>query len=523
MDRYLPGVDTLKIRHNLQPCELYELALKENGTCIASSGALVSYSGKKTGRSPSDKRIVKTDNTKNIWWGKNSPNIPLDKEIFQINKETAIDFIKMQDNIFVFDGFAGWDEKYRIKVRVISTRAYHSLFMRNMLIRPTEEELKNFGEPDYVIYNAGAFPSNSKLRGHTSKTCIALDLDDKEVVILGTEYAGEMKKGVFTIMHYLMPMKGILSLHSSANVSKVDGSVSIFFGLSGTGKTTLSADKNRLLIGDDEHCWTDDGVFCIEGGCYCKVIGLSKKSDPEIYNAIRYGTLMENVVLNDKREVDFNDVSITQNTRASYPISYIKDSVMPCVGGHPTNIIMLCCDSFGIVPPVSKLTKEQAMYYFISGYTAKLSGTVDGIDEPVATFSPCFGKAFLVWHPMKYARLLAEKMQKHNTSVWLLNTGWIGGNYHEGKRCPLRYTRAIIDSIHNGSLAKETYETLPIFNLKIPKRCNNVDSKILNPMNGWNDKDLYLKKLSELADMFKENFKNYDNNNMIDILEAGPQ
>jgi len=522
MVKYAENMLQSKIKSNLKTSELYEYALKEKNTCISSSGALVSYSGEKTGRSPSDKRIVKSDTNEKIWWGKNSPNIELSKEVFEINKETAIDYINSCDNIFVFDGFGGWDKNYRIKVRIVSTRAYHSLFMRNMLVRPTKKELASFGEPDYIIYNAGCFPANSKLKGHTSKTCIAFDLDNKEVVILGTEYAGEMKKGVFTIMHYLMPQKNILSLHSSANMS-TDGDVSIFFGLSGTGKTTLSADPNRFLIGDDEHCWTDTGIFNIEGGCYAKCIGLSQKKEPEIFNAIKYGALLENVVLDDDRNVDFNDTTITQNTRVSYPIQYIPNSIIPCIGGHPKNIILLTCDAFGVLPPVSKLTKEQAMYYFISGYTAKVAGTEMGINEPVATFSSCFGSAFLVWHPIVYARLLATKMEQHDTNAWLVNTGWINGEYGRGTRCPLKYTRAIIDAIHDGSLVNEDYETLPIFKLNIPKKCNNVDMEILNPLNTKDDKISYLINLNMLAQRFIDNFKDYDNGDMNDVINAGPK
>jgi len=309
-----------------------------------------------------------------------------------------VDYLNTRQQLFVIDGFAGWDENHRIKVRVVCERAYHALFMHNMLIRPTAEELENYGDPDFVIFNAGRFPANTHTAGMTSKTSVNLSFERKEFVILGTEYAGEMKKGVFTIMNYLMPKKDVLSMHCSANEGK-DGDVSIFFGLSGTGKTTLSADPHRALIGDDEHCWTDEGVFNIEGGCYAKVIDLSAEAEPEIYNAIRFGSILENVVFkNENREVDYTDTSLTQNTRCSYPIEYIPNAKIPCVGGLPSNVVFLTCDAFSVLPPVSKLTPGQAMYHFISGYTAKVAGTEMGVTEPEATFSACFGAPFLVWH-----------------------------------------------------------------------------------------------------------------------------
>ena len=437
----------LKICYNLTPPELYEYALMEEGTLITKEGALAAYSGVKTGRSPKDKRIVYDDKTKDLWWDKSSPNFKIDKNTFLINRESAIGYLNNLDRVFVFDGFAGWDKNHRLKIRVISERAYHSLFMYNMLIRPTEEELKNFGEPDYTIYNAGKFPCNRYNGYMTSSTSIDFDFTRKEIVILGTQYAGEMKKGIFTVMHYLMPLRNVLSLHSSVNESKEDGSVTIFFGLSGTGKTTLSADPDRLLIGDDEHCWTNDGIFNIEGGCYAKCIDLSPQKEPEIYDAIKFGALLENVKVTENREIDFSSTYITQNTRLSYPIHFIKNSKQVCIGHHANNIILLTCDAFGILPPVSKLTKEQAMYYFISGYTSKIAGTEEGIDEPEATFSSCFGEAFIVWDPMVYAKMLSEKMEKHDTKAWLVNTGWIDGKYGEGSRCKLKYTRAIVDSL----------------------------------------------------------------------------
>jgi ATP-dependent phosphoenolpyruvate carboxykinase len=366
---------------------LYEEALySEKGTIITSSGALVTDSGDKKGRSPKDKRIVEEPSTANdIWWG--PVNFKMSENSFMVNRERAIDYLNTREKLFVFDGFAGWDPKYRIKVRVVCARAYHALFMNNMLIRPSPAELADFGEPDFTIFNAGGFPANRFTTGMTSTTSVSLNFHRREMVILGTQYAGEMKKGIFTVMHYMMPRRGVLSLHSSANEGR-DGDVSLFFGLSGTGKTTLSADEHRMLIGDDEHCWSDQGVFNIEGGCYAKTIDLSSEKEPEIFGAIRFGSVLENVVYNpDTRVVDYSDDSKTENTRCAYPIEYIPNAKIPCIGGHPKNIILLTCDAFGVLPPVSKLTPEQAMYHFMSGYTAKIAGTEEGVTEPQATFS----------------------------------------------------------------------------------------------------------------------------------------
>ncbi|KAJ1954889.1 Protein kinase C-like 1, partial [Dispira parvispora] len=425
------GIDYTRthIYHNLSVARLYEDALKyEPGTYMSSTGALITSSGAKTGRSPRDKRIVEEEETvHDVWWG--PVNTKMSERVFRINHERAVDYLNTRERLYVFDGFAGWDPEHRIKVRVVCARAYHALFMRNMLIRPTEEELANYGEPDFTILNAGQFPANRYTTGMTSATSVSISFERREMVILGTEYAGEMKKGIFTVMHYLMPKNGILSLHSSANEGP-DGDVSLFFGLSGTGKTTLSADPHRALIGDDEHCWSDKGVFNIEGGCYAKCIDLSAEKEPEIFNAIRFGSVLENVGFNaESRLVDYCDNSLTENTRCAYPIEYIPNAKTPCVGGHPKNIILLTCDAFGVLPPVARLTSAQAMYHFISGYTAKIAGTEDGITEPTATFSACFGQPFLVWHPVKYASMLAAKMEKHGTHVWLVNTGWNGGAY----------------------------------------------------------------------------------------------
>ncbi len=517
------GIRCPEILRNAPVARLYEEAiLYDKGSAISNAGALVIRSGEKTGRSPRDKRIA--DNPRSsteIWWGE--VNIRLDEGTFHINRERAIDYFNILDRIYVFDGFAGWDPKYRLRVRIICTRPYHALFMQNMLIRPSAEELAEFGEPDYVVMNAGGFPANRHTSQMSSKTSVSLNLEQREFVILGTEYAGEMKKGIFTIMHYIMPKQDVFSMHCSANEGD-EGDVSLFFGLSGTGKTTLSADPRRKLIGDDEHCWTSDGIFNVEGGCYAKAINLTSESEPEIYNAIRFGTVLENVVYDPgTRVVNFDDSSITENTRASYPIEFIENAKIPCVGGHPSNIILLTCDAFGVLPPVTKLTPAQAMYHFISGYTAKVAGTEQGVTEPVATFSACFGAAFLVWHPSRYAELLAEKMQKHSAHAWLVNTGWSGGGYDVGQRIRLRYTRAIIDAIHSGALLSVPVQEDPIFGLQIPMECPEVPSKILLPRDTWAVGEAYDQAAKHLADLFDSNFESYRKGCSREIVEAGPR
>lgn len=517
------GITVQNVIRNIAPAVLYEEALQyEKGAGFSDTGALMIRSGQKTGRSPKDKRIVVHPNSQgNIWWG--SINIGMDEHTFEINHERAIDYLNTRDRIYVMDGFAGWDPKYRIKVRIICTRPYHALFMNNMLIRPTKEELENFGEPDYVIYNAGAFGANRYTDGMTSKTSVDLCFERKQFVILGTEYAGEMKKGVFTIMNYIMPERGVLSMHCSANEGK-EGDVSLFFGLSGTGKTTLSADPNRYLIGDDEHCWTDDGIFNIEGGCYAKAIDLTREKEPEIYGAIKFGTVLENVVFDqDTHAVDYTDTSITENTRAAYPIEYIPNAKVPSMGGHPKNIIFLTCDAFGVLPPVARLSPEQAMYHFISGYTAKVAGTEMGVTEPSATFSACFGAAFMVWHPSKYAELLAENMNKHQAKAWLVNTGWSGGAYGVGERMKLKITRAIIDAIHNGDLDEVEVVVDPRFGFEVPTTCPNVPSEVLIPKNTWQDGDAYEAKANHLAQLFQKNFVQFAEGSSDAIKNAGPK
>lgn len=522
------GITVQPVVRNAVPARLYEEALLyDEGAAIASSGALMLRSGKKTGRSPADKRVVcLPESEDDIWWG--DVNIKLEERAFLINHERAIDYLNTQPRLYVMDGFAGWDTEHRLKVRIICSRPYHALFMNNMLIRPTEAELAEFGKPDFVVYNSGSFPANRYTSGMTSTTSVDVCFERKEMVILGTMYAGEMKKGVFTVMNYLMPKKGVLSMHCSCNQGYVDseasGDVSLFFGLSGTGKTTLSADPNRALIGDDEHCWDDGGVFNIEGGCYAKAIDLSAESEPEIYNAICYGTVLENVVYDEEtRKVDFHDTSITQNTRASYPIEYIDNAKIPCEAEHPANVIFLTADAFGVLPPVAKLTPEQAMYHFISGYTAKVAGTEVGVTEPKATFSACFGAPFMVWHPSKYAELLAQKIERHGSDVWLVNTGWTGGPYGTGKRMSLKHTRAIIDAIHDGSLSDAPTVEDPIFGVAVPTVCAGVPDEILIPRNTWSDPEAYDKQAATLARLFVENFEQFREGSSDAILNAAPR
>ena len=521
IDMSKQGITVSNVVRNASPARLYKLAMPMDAYVPSDAGALIAMSGVKTGRSPTEKRVVKENSTEaDVWWGK--VNIPLSEASFTSLKKDALAFLNGQDRLYVVDGYAGWDPKYRIKVRIICSRIYHALFMHNMLIRPTPEELANFGDPDWVVYNAGEAPANADLEGLTSTTASTLNMKDQEMVIMGTEYAGEMKKGIFTVLNYTLPKAGILSMHCSANEGD-DGETALFFGLSGTGKTTLSADPKRRLIGDDEHGWSKDGIFNFEGGCYAKTINLSKEGEPQIWNAIRFGSVLENVGYDPETyEVDYTDVSITQNTRCSYPVEFIDNVKIPCVGGHPKHVIFLTCDAFGVLPPVSKLTPGQAMYHFISGYTAKVAGTEVGITEPEATFSACFGAAFLVWHPAKYAEMLAEKMNQHGATVWLVNTGWSGGAYGVGSRFKLKHTRAIIDAILDGSLDNAKFETMDVFNLSIPKAVPEVPTEVLSPRSTWADPEAFDRTAKKLAGMFNENFNKYADGASEEIRAAAP-
>jgi len=505
------GVTNKNVVYNPTVAELYEYAMlpehlgstdpKIFNTTITETGALCASSGFRTGRSPKDKRIVEDEITKDtIWWG--SVNIPITHKGYAMNRKRVVDFLNIRPRVFITDGYAGWDETYRLKVRVVSVRPYHALFMKQMLIRaPLDQLKKDFASGvDFSILNGGEFVADPNTENVTGETSVCVNFKDKELAILGSSYAGEMKKGVFGIMHYYMPKQGALSMHASANEGK-NGDTTILFGLSGTGKTTLSTDPARALIGDDEHVWTDKGIFNIEGGCYAKCVNLSREKEPEIFDAVKFGAVVENIkYFADKpRTVNYDDISLTENTRVCYPLESIPGSKIPAVGGHPKNIIFLTCDANGVLPPVSKLNKEQIMYHFISGYTAKVAGTEMGITDPVPSFSACFGEAFLPLHPFTYAKMLAEKVEKHKANVWLINTGWSGGKYGVGKRMSLKITRKILDDIHEGKLEKAEYVTMPGFNLAVPKKIDGVDDQILMPINSWKDKAAYNDQAKKLA------------------------
>lgn len=482
---------------------------------LSSTGALVAYSGEKTGRSPKDKRIVLNKESEDIWWS--DVNRPIDKELYYryVTYARSYMFHHIED-IHIVDAYAGWDPKYRVGVRIYCCNPYHALFMENMLILVNRQEHKDF-EPQLVIYNVGHLsldevPLIRDKDPSLDKTLIALKLSCKlsSMVIYGTEYAGEMKKGVLTYMMWRMPLYNHLTLHSSANVSKTRrGYVTFFFGMSGTGKTSLSTDSNSCLIGDDEHVWTDEGIFNIEGGCYAKCIGLKEDKEPEIFHAIKYGAVLENVVMDeDTRVVDYDDISITPNTRASYPLHFIEDSIIPAIAPHPRNIIFLTCDASGLLPPISKLTPEQAVFFFISGYTSKIPGTEIGVTKPTPTFSACFGEPFLVWSPLRYGELLKHKLEKHGTPVYLLNTGWIEGGYGVGRRIPIKYSRSMVTAIIEDKFT--TFESFPVFDLEIPKDCPNVPSDILNPLHNHPNPTQYLEDLQDLYSQFQENYKRYN-------------
>lgn len=517
------GINIEQVFRNPAPAKLYQNALLyEKGSAISSSGALIALSGEKTGRSPADKRVVEhADSKNNVWWG--DINIPFPEASHDANRQLASNFLNSCERLYIIDGYAGWDQDNQIKVRVITARAYHALFMHNMLIRPTAEQLASFGEPDYTIYNAGQQAADTQVEGVDTTTSVSVSFEKGEIVILGTEYAGEMKKGVFTVMNYLMPLKGNLSMHCSATAETGKERSAVLFGLSGTGKTTLSADPKRELIGDDEHIWTEKGISNIEGGCYAKVIDLSAEKEPDIYQALTFGAVLENVVYDEQHLVDYEDTSITENTRGSYPIEAIKNARIPCLAGQPTDIIFLTCDAFGVLPPVSKLTPAQAMFHFISGYTAKVAGTEVGIVEPEATFSACFGAPFMVWHPTKYAELLAEKMEQHQVNVWLVNTGWAGGAYGVGSRIQLKYSRAIIDAINSGELATAPSTIDERFGFEVITQCSHVPSDILEPRNAWEDKAAFREQANALAEMFAKNFEKYADRANQAIKSATPK
>lgn len=509
--------NTNNVYKNLSVPRLIEEALKRGEGHLTETGALNVYTGKYTGRSPNDKFIVDEPSIHDkIWWGNNKP---IEKEHFE-NLLRQLTAYLQNRNIFIFDGFAGADPKYRLPIRVINEFAYQNLFCRQLFIVPSQDELLNH-KPGFTVICAPGFKADPETDKVNSEAFIIISFEKKLVIIGGSQYAGEIKKSVFSVMNYLMPEAGVLSMHCSANVGE-DGSTALFFGLSGTGKTTLSADPHRYLIGDDEHGWTEEGIFNFEGGCYAKCINLTREKEPQIYDAIKFGSVLENVIIDESTRVpDYDSDKVTENTRAAYPVEFIPGAVIPGVGGHPKTVVFLTADAFGVLPPIAKLSKEQAMYYFISGYTSKLAGTERGITEPQATFSSCFGAPFLPLSPMVYAQLLGEKIEKHNSSVFLVNTGWTGGAYGVGRRMNLEYTRAMIKAALDGDLDSVEYEQDPIFGLKIPKTCPDVPSEILNPRNTWKDKAAYDKTAKKLSESFAENIVKFSDI-ADEVAAAGP-
>ena len=509
------------IYHNLGFDELFEHEKANNEGRIAANGTMMVDTGKFTGRSPKDKYFVhEAPSSQHIAWGK--INQPVAPEIFDELFAEVTEYLSGKD-LYVTDGFCGANEKTRKSVRFVTEFAWQSHFVKNMFIRPTAADLQNF-PPQFTIYNASNLSNKDWERhGLNSEVFVIFNVERNVAIIGGTWYGGEMKKGIFTMMNYWLPIEGILSMHCSANVGK-EGDVCLFFGLSGTGKTTLSTDAARKLIGDDEHGWDEDGIFNFEGGCYAKCIGLRPESEPEIYSAIRRHALLENVVADEDGEIDFDDDSKTENTRVSYPIAHIENHEPTLKAGHPKNIIFLTCDAFGVLPPVSKLTKEQAMYYFLSGYTAKVAGTERGVTEPQATFSSCFGEAFLPLHPTVYAKLLGEKMEKYGVNAYLVNTGWTGGGYGVGKRMSIKATRACVNAILDGSIERSEFEETRWFGLRIPKALPGVDVAVLNPRNAWTDKEKFDATANKLAGMFIENFVKYVVAGAdFDFTQAGPK
>lgn len=501
--------------------QLYEQVLRRQEGFIAHLGPVVVRTGDHTGRSPRDRFIVKEPSTENtIWWG--DVNRPFSPEQFDDLYQKMLAYFQGK-NAFVQNCFAGADHDYRLSVRVITETAWHNLFARNMFIGATEEELAKF-KPDFTVIHAPIFHASPQFDGTNSSAFVLIHFGKRIVLIGGTSYAGEIKKSIFSVLNCLLPPKGVLSMHCSANQGD-GGDVALFFGLSGTGKTTLSSDSSRVLIGDDEHGWSDKGVFNFEGGCYAKVIRLSPTGEPEIYQTTRrFGTILENVWMDmNNRRLDLDNANFTENTRASYPISHIPNASRAGIGGHPRNVIFLTADAFGVMPPVSKLTPEQAMYHFLSGYTAKVAGTEKGLSaEPQATFSACFGAPFLPLHPREYARLLGEKVAKHNAAVWLVNTGWTGGPYGVGNRMALQHTRAMVHGILEGTLAEIETRREPHFGLHVPVACPGVPDGVLDPAQTWDDKDAYDTKAGELAALFAENFKQYAGEVDSAVLAAGP-
>lgn len=514
------GIKNSSVHYQLPPEELHEITLEKGQGVESRSGALAVNTGEFTGRSPKDRFIVEDEITKDeVWWG--DINIPFDQQKFDALYERVVNYLSGKE-LFVRDSYACSDEKYKLNIRVINEYPWSNMFAYNMFLRPEEDELKNFQE-DWVIVNAPGFKADPERDGTRQHNFAILNFSKKIALIGGTGYTGEIKKGIFSALNFILPVfKNTLPMHCSANVGE-DGDTAIFFGLSGTGKTTLSADPERQLIGDDEHGWTKENkVFNFEGGCYAKIINLTEENEPDIYRSIKPGAILENVILNDRGDVDFENTSITQNTRVSYPIHHINNIKKPSIGENPKNIFFLTADAFGVLPPLSKLTPGQAGYHFISGYTAKVAGTEAGIDEPVPSFSACFGAPFMPLHPTRYAEMLSAKMKETNVNVWLVNTGWTGGPFGVGSRMKLRYTREMISSALEGKLENVKYEEHPVFGLSMPTECENVPSEVLNPRKTWKDKEAYDEKARDLASSFNKNFEKFSQMANEEILNGGP-
>jgi phosphoenolpyruvate carboxykinase (ATP) len=520
------GLDNLGLTNlrqvywNLPTEPLYEEIVFRGEARITLDGPIVANTGKHTARSASDKFVVREPTTEdNVWWGQY--NRPFERDKFDDLFSRMQGFLQARD-VFVQDCYAGADPNYRMPVRIVTELAWHSLFARNMFITPKNREEYRQHIPDFTVMCAPSFKGIPQIDGTASNTYIVLNFEKRLCIIGNTAYAGEIKKSIFTVLNYLLPLQGAMPMHCSANVGK-DGDVALFFGLSGTGKTTLSADPKRGLIGDDEHGWSDDGVFNFEAGCYAKVIALSPTAEPQIYATThRFGTILENVVFDPvSRHIDLDDDSLTENTRASYPLEFIENAVGEKRGGHPQNIILLTCDASGVMPPIARLTTEQAMYQFISGYTAKVGGTEVGLrDEPEITFSACFGAPFMVHRPAFYADLLRRKIERHGVNCWLVNTGWVGGPYGVGKRISIAHTRALLSAALSGSLLGVEYRSDPIFGFQIPTRCDGVPESVLDPSSSWPSKDTYMQRYRELASRFIENFKKFD---AAYLVPAGPR
>lgn len=507
---------------NLTPAQLVEQAIKNGEGVLTDTGALMADTGEFTGRSPKDKFCVvdnKTENT--VWWGDVNQKFPSDKFELLLNK--VVNHYAGKE-IYIRDAYACADPRYRLNIRIVNETAYHNLFCNNLFLRPQHHELKDFAY-EWLIINAPSFRANKDEDGTRQHNFSIIDFSRKIILVGGSGYTGEMKKGIFTVLNYILPEeKGVLSMHCSANIGK-NGDTAVFFGLSGTGKTTLSADPDRKLIGDDEHGWAEDSVFNFEGGCYAKCVDLTQEKEPQIFNAIKFGALVENTrFIFGTSTVDYSNISVTENTRAAYPLTNLDNIAEPSIGKAPENIFFLTADAFGVLPPISKLNVGQAMYSFISGYTAKVAGTEAGVTEPQATFSACFGKAFLPLHPGKYAKMLGEKLKANpNINVWLINTGWTGGPYGVGSRMKLSYTRAMITAALNGELNKVNFENHPVFGYQMPTACANVPTELLNPRNTWEDKSAYDMQANKLANMFVKNFEQYASGVDAEILSAAPK